>query len=795
MTNKAIALTILLLVTLIALPATTYSQEVAALPMEANQYSLRRLAPGVTSETAVFPLDFSNKVKVEIIANVGGLTTSVVTPGAQTIDANNVASLGGSFNTFEGDPDNKGLVVMPTLTPGFHYIYEFPSQGAGNYTVQVQSPSNPTDEIGIMIEVNTDSTIRTTLFATDSTVTLGRPVVFSAAVFNGPTALAGATVAMEARRISETPVTPANFTLLDDGEVGDDTAGDGLYSGEFTPNAVGQYAVLAEITGTTPGGVSYTRHSLTRINVVPATSVFTGTVGDEGVDDNSDGFFDRIRFNIQANTTLAGSYSVIAHLKTASGKTLIRGTRIDLATGIGSIPIDFEAEAFVELGENGPYNIAVIEMFHVGEEEVTPADRLEDVGQTQAYTLLQLQRPPLVVTGPYVVTGIDSNANGKYDILRVQAQVLALNAGFYEWSGVLADASGNEITFVSSGAVFVSGSNVITFNFDGKDIGNHGVSGAYTVKSVVLFGAGESTIVDRMVDTQPFLYKEFENSDNLVAANLSAQEVSGDGDGFPEPGESVSLTLSLKNIGGSSISNLNATLSTVAPGVTITSAQSTYPNVSPQGTVTNNTSFTFSLTNEIVCGSLTPFKLSVSHDGDGGIPSIVNFSIQLGQPTATSTIDYAGAPVAIPDEDPVGVSIPLTVSGMPGRIKDLDFKFGGTSCTTDPGATTVGLDHTFVSDLIITLTSPQGTTVTLVRNAGSFGVNFCNTLFDDDAALSFQNTIANDAPYSGSFRPAALGSCCWRVALGCCPLILRTSRVRRKNSFAVLASRCGRRPW
>ena len=47
-----------------------------------------------------------------------------------------------------------------------------------------------------------------------------------------------------------------------------------------------------------------------------------------------------------------------------------------------------------------------------------------------------------------------------------------------------------------------------------------------------------------------------------------------------------------------------------------------------------------------------------------------------------------GAAVAIPDNTATGVNVPLAVSGFTGRISDLNFKFGGTTCTTATGATT-----------------------------------------------------------------------------------------------------------
>ena len=755
---KSIALTILFL-TLAGLSAPAYSQEVGAkLPMDATQYSLRRLAPGVASEQSVFPIDSSNRIRIEIIASVGGLNTSIVTPGSQTINPSTVAFFSGTFDAVEGGAEVSSFLVLAQATPGFHYIYDFPSQGAGNYTVHVDSPSNPTDEIAVMIEVNTDSNIRSMLFATESVVVQGRPAVFSAAVFNGSTALAGATVSVEARRGSDTPV---NFTLLDDGGIDDDTAGDGLYSGEFTPGAPGDYSVLAIITGTTPGGATYTRHSMTAIRVVSPTSTLTGTVADHGVDDNADGLYDRVVLDIQTNTVAAGDYSLVAYLKTASGKMISRGRKVTLATGVATTPVNFEAEVFLETGENGPYIIAAIELFFVGNGEVIPAHRLENVGQTNAYTLSQFQRPALIFTNMISAAGIDTNANGKYDLLRVTAEVLALKAGVYEWSGVLVDASGNEITFTSSQKVFVVGSNTIIFDFNGSLIGQHGASGSYTVKSVVLFGAGESLIVNHLFDTQPFSFREFENSDNLLLGAVSTQETAGNGNGFIEPGESGSVTVQLRNIGGTSISGINATVSVLSPGVVLASTQSAYPAIAASGTGTNSTPFTFTLASNVVCGDVLKLRLTVTYTGDGGIPSVLNFSIQPGRPNAApSTFTYTGSPVAIPDNNLPGVDIPITVSGVSGKLKDLNFRFGGSSCSTNPASTTVGLNHSFVGDLVVTLRSPSGTVVKLISKPGAnnepaAGSNFCNTVLDDEGGgSSIQNIVSSGNPYTGTFLPA-----------------------------------------
>lgn len=73
----------------------------------------------------------------------------------------------------------------------------------------------------------------------------------------------------------------------------------------------------------------------------------------------------------------------------------------------------------------------------------------------------------------------------------------------------------------------------------------------------------------------------------------------------------------------------------------------------------------------------------------------------------------------------------------------------------------VALLHTYRADLTITLTSPQGTTVTLMTATGGSGDNLSD-LFDDSAlqAISSHNTTATDStaavpPYSHSFRPGS----------------------------------------
>jgi subtilisin-like proprotein convertase family protein len=93
---------------------------------------------------------------------------------------------------------------------------------------------------------------------------------------------------------------------------------------------------------------------------------------------------------------------------------------------------------------------------------------------------------------------------------------------------------------------------------------------------------------------------------------------------------------------------------------------------------------------------------------------------------------------------------PHTGVGYPSKV---GFSIDGTACTEDAGATTVGIDHTYVGDLTGTLTSPSNTTAVLFQRRGGTGENLCQVVFDDAAANPFASVLAADDPFTGTWRP------------------------------------------
>ncbi|MFD1052558.1 neuroendocrine convertase 1, partial [Kibdelosporangium lantanae] len=134
-------------------------------------------------------------------------------------------------------------------------------------------------------------------------------------------------------------------------------------------------------------------------------------------------------------------------------------------------------------------------------------------------------------------------------------------------------------------------------------------------------------------------------------------------------------------------------------------------------------------------------------------PRTARFPIAIGHPTELRAFAYAGDPIAIPDNDQTGISIPFAVSGI-GKASKVTFSVDGTDCSATEGSTTVGINHTYVGDLVGTLKAPSGATAVVFGNSGGSGNNMCKVVFDDTASKPFKGISADLAPYTGTWRPA-----------------------------------------
>jgi len=226
-----------------------------------------------------------------------------------------------------------------------------------------------------------------------------------------------------------------------------------------------------------------------------------------------------------------------------NGKTVRSSNEATLSTGSQQIKLAFPASSFMNpktgqllLGTTGPFTMKRAELRYIGASDAFIVERRETAGTTGAYSF---ERNSIIITGNNSISTTDPNSNGKYDSLRVTAEVNLLDAGNYVWQARLVDPSGNEVANYnvisilppSSQSVNVSaGTQTLVFNFDGQLISRSGKNGPYTVETAVVYStdvAANATAVNNLITSAAYQYTQFEPPIVLECRNFQSALPSG----------------------------------------------------------------------------------------------------------------------------------------------------------------------------------------------------------------------------------------------------------------------------
>ena len=115
---------------------------------------------------------------------------------------------------------------------------------------------------------------------------------------------------------------------------------------------------------------------------------------------------------------------------------------------------------------------------------------------------------------------------------------------------------------------------------------------------------------------------------NVGVATLAGVTLSGGSDAFADPGETVSLKLSLRDASPAALVSGRGTLSTTATGVVITGGVADFPTIAPGQSAESSTPFTFTLSGSVPCGTLINFVVDIASQGS---VSRVPFALRVGK--------------------------------------------------------------------------------------------------------------------------------------------------------------------
>jgi subtilisin-like proprotein convertase family protein len=241
---------------------------------------------------------------------------------------------------------------------------------------------------------------------------------------------------------------------------------------------------------------------------------------------------------------------------------------------------------------------------------------------------------------------------------------------------------------------------------------------------------------------------------HLDVTGVIVDDALGNGNGFAEPGETVSIRVELVNPWRSTtrdVPSATASLSVGLPGVSILDGSASYGPIPAQGSAVGDP-FVVSLSAALGCGGVIPFSLAI----DSLLGSVVTeLPLRIGTPDGT------GSPVTITRTIPgglgiagrdfVGVVDSLAVA-QDLEIADLDFQIDE-------------LRHPWVGNLHVFLKGPGGLGQTVIWRMAQCAMNNCLpgrndgddfilTRLDDSAHKDLYSIGSRRAPFTGEWRPA-----------------------------------------
>ena len=254
---------------------------------------------------------------------------------------------------------------------------------------------------------------------------------------------------------------------------------------------------------------SYTQFESGLINI-------TDSFSDYGTDSDGDGYYNFLTLELDINVIQAGNYKVIGWLNDSAGDFIDHAHSEELfGTGTQTVILNFDGRKIYEHGVGGPY---VLNYFVVYDENNNPVDNTpHDVYTTAAYNYTNFQSPlsPLVsLTDNYTDTGVDTDGDGDFDLLRIQVEVITSAKGNVIANGRVVDNSGDEIQW-ASGVVYVEADipQMISIDFDGRLIYANKKNGPYFIKNLNVYHAGDpsqNVYRDEAYTTGAYVYTDFD---------------------------------------------------------------------------------------------------------------------------------------------------------------------------------------------------------------------------------------------------------------------------------------------
>jgi hypothetical protein len=236
--------------------------------------------------------------------------------------------------------------------------------------------------------------------------------------------------------------------------------------------------------------------------VADGSGTFSGLGASALVDTSGDGRPDVFRVPVRVSVAASGSYQLAVDLRAGGRLVLSAPGAAQLPAGAGVVNVDVPVRELLLAGADGPFEVTSAVLTE-GTATRRIVARAASLGQTGDLRLGQVATATVALSLP-VPASVDSDRDGRYDLLRFSGTASVPTTGDYLLSGKLVSPSGLVVGTQERTVTLSAGRSAYAVEFPGELVGANG-SGRYTLTGLTLTAVTDPKDTDRIhqVETAP----------------------------------------------------------------------------------------------------------------------------------------------------------------------------------------------------------------------------------------------------------------------------------------------------
>lgn len=262
------------------------------------------------------------------------------------------------------------------------------------------------------------------------------------------------------------------------------------------------------------------------------TASLTGTIFDQGVDNNGDGIYDSLEIGVQVDVVTAGIFKVevsgLYDSKSSINISNQNSTMLD--AGVQTVYVSLTGTT-IYTSKINPTNVSTIILYN---ESGNQLDSLSGISLSNDYFYFDFGVTPASLTGTITDEGLDNDDDGYFDVLRLGVEVNVSIAGSYTLdAGGIYDPSYNSVSVLTKNSTYLNlGIHFVYLALNGTEIYAAAVNPT-TIASIYLYDTSNTTLSELHDLALPssFTYDQFQRPPTDVKFNEIERKITLDQEG------------------------------------------------------------------------------------------------------------------------------------------------------------------------------------------------------------------------------------------------------------------------